>query len=96
MRFEPGFAPPAVGNGQLVTDSTPDHPAPAIVATFPDRGEAEVVAAKLIGAGLGAVVVDEVEGGSMPVDTEPGVVVAVPATEEAAARAVLGTEAPAP
>lgn len=94
MRFAHGFAPPAAGNGRLVTDSTSEHPAPAIIATFPDRGEAEVVAAKLIGAGLDAVVVDEVEGGSLPVDTEPGVVVAVPATEEAAARAVLGIDTP--
>ncbi|MAT05305.1 MAG: hypothetical protein CL424_09715 [Acidimicrobiaceae bacterium] len=78
-----------------MTDSASDHPAPAIIATFPDRGEAEVVAAKLIGAGLDAVVVDEVEGGAIPVDTEPGVVVAVPAPEEAAARAVLGTDTPA-
>ena len=72
--------------------SDSEHPAPAIIATFPDRGEAEVVAAKLISAGLEAVVVDEVEGGSLPVDTEPGVVVAVPATDEAAARAVLAPD----
>ena len=78
-----------------MTDSTPDHPAPAIIATFPDRGEAEVVAAKLIGAGLDAVVVDEVEGGSVPVDTEPGVVVAVPGPQGAAARALLAPETPA-
>jgi len=75
-----------------VTDHSSDHPAPAVIASFPDRGEAEVVAAKLIGAGLDPVVVDEVGGGSMPVDTEPGVVVAVPATEEAAARALLASD----
>lgn len=68
------------------------HPEPAIVASFLDRGEAEVVAAKLIGAGLNAVVVDEVEGGSVQVDTESGVVVAVPAGEEAAAHALLADQ----
>ena len=93
MRPVPGFGPSCAGNRRCVTDSN-DHPAPAVIATFPDRGEAEVVAAKLIGAGLDAVVVDEVEGGSVPVDTEPGVIVAVPATEEAAARAVLAPGTP--
>ena len=84
-----GFGDSSHGNGRDVNAMDP-HPEPAVVATFPDRGEAEVVAAKLLGAGLDAVVVDEVEGGSLPVDTEPGVVVAVPASEAEAARAVLG------
>lgn len=69
--------------------NTDAHPEPAIVASFLDRGEAEVVAAKLIGAGIDAVVVDEVEGGAIQVDTESGVVVAVPSADEEAARAVI-------
>jgi hypothetical protein len=71
-----------------------EHPEPAVVATFRDRGEAEVVAAKLIGAGLDAVIVDAVEGGLVPIDGEAGIVVAVPATEADAARAVLADTPP--
>jgi hypothetical protein len=72
-----------------MNDSSDAHPAPAVVATFADRGEAEVVAAKLHGAGLDAFVLDGVEGGIIPVDGEAGVVVAVPAHEAETARALL-------
>lgn len=70
------------------------HPEPAIVGSYAHRGEAEVVAAKLLGAGLGAVIVDDVEGGTIPVDGDPGVIVAVPADEAEAARVVLSDALP--
>ena len=70
------------------------HPEPAIVGSFAHRGEAEVVAAKLLGAGLDAVIVDDAEGGTLPVDGDAGVVVAVPATEAEAARSVLADALP--
>jgi hypothetical protein len=74
--------------------SDESHPEPAIVATFSHRGEAEVVAAKLLGAGLGAVIVDQAEGGMVPVEGDAGVIVAVPAPEEEQARAVLSDAPP--
>lgn len=66
-----------------------DHRPPIVVARHPERGEAEVTRARLVAAGLDAQVIDDVEGGTMPVDGEPGVAVAVPADQAAAARALL-------
>ena len=82
--------------GTFVVMNTPhdQHPEPGIVGSFTHRGEAEVVAAKLLGAGLDAVIVDDVEGGTLPVDGDAGVVVAVPAPELEAARAVLSDALP--
>jgi hypothetical protein len=88
------FRRPDPGEPSAVMKPEDAHPEPAVVASFSDRGEAEVVAAKLIGAGLAAVIVDEVEGGMVPVDGEAGVVVAVPAHEAEAARAVLSDALP--
>lgn len=66
-----------------------DHGPPIVVARHPDRGAAEVTRARLAAAGFDAQVVDEVEGGTVPVDGEPGVAVAVPADQGAAARALV-------
>jgi hypothetical protein len=66
-----------------------DHRPPVVVARHPERGEAEVTRARLAGAGLDAHLIDDVEGGAVPVDGEPGVAVAVPADQAAAARALL-------
>jgi hypothetical protein len=74
--------------------SDESHSEPAVVASFSHRGEAEVVAAKLLGAGLDAVIVDDTEGGAIPIDGDAGVVVAVPAQEAEAARAVLADALP--
>jgi len=76
-----------------MTDDAPDqHPEPVVVATYPDRGEAEVTKAHLAANGIEAFIVDEVEGGMLPVDGEAGVTVLVPAQDEAAARLVLGSD----
>ncbi len=44
------------------------HPEPIVVASYADRGEAEVTKAHLIDNGIHAEIVDEVEGGTVPVD----------------------------
>ena len=76
----------------MTDDASDQHPEPVVVATYPDRGEAEVTKAHLAANGIEAFIVDEVEGGMLPVDGEAGVTVVVPAQDEAAARLVLGTD----
>lgn len=70
-------------------DAALEHAPPVVVAVHVDRGEAEVTRAHLAASGVDAQVVDEVGGGTVPVDGEPGVAVAVPALQAARARAVL-------
>lgn len=71
-------------------DSSNDpHPEPIMVASYPDRGEAEVTRAHLADNGIAAVIVDEVEGGTIPVDGEMSVRVLVPAEDAETARRVL-------
>jgi hypothetical protein len=65
------------------------HGEPVVVATHADRGEAEVTVAHLRASGITAQIVDEVEGGTVPMDGEPGVAVMVPANDAEAARQVL-------
>ena len=70
-------------------DTDLEHAAPVVVAVHTDRGEAEVTVAHLAASGIDAAVLDQVEGGTVPVDGEPGVAVAVPAAQADDARAVL-------
>jgi hypothetical protein len=74
-----------------MTDNEPagDHRPPVVVARHADRGEAEVTCAHLRSAGVDAHVIDEVQGGTVPIDGEPGVAVAVSAADEVVARTVL-------
>lgn len=72
-------------------DSSDQHPEPVVVATFPDRGEAEVSKAHLAANGIEAFIVDEVAGGLVPVNTEAGVAVVVQAGDAELARRVLDT-----
>lgn len=65
------------------------HPEPIVVASYADRGEAEVTKAHLIDNGIHAEIVDEVEGGTVPVDGEMGVRVMVPAADAELARQVM-------
>lgn len=76
----------------MTDDASEQHPEPVVVATYLDRGEAEVTRAHLTANGIEAVIVDEVEGGMLPVEGEAGVLVLVPAQDAAAARVVLGFE----
>lgn len=69
------------------------HPEPAVVAVYPDRGEAEVTRAHLEASGIRAFIDDEVEGGLMTTEGEDGVKVVVRGNDAEAARAVLGSAA---
>jgi hypothetical protein len=76
----------------MTDDSSDQHPEPVVVATYPDRGEAEVTRAHLAANGIEAFVVDEVEGGTLPVDGEAGVTVLVHGQDAEAARQVLASD----
>jgi hypothetical protein len=65
------------------------HPEPVAVASYADRGEAEVTLAHLVDNGIHAEIVDEVEGGTVPVIGEMRVRVLVPAADAEVARQVL-------
>jgi Putative prokaryotic signal transducing protein len=69
-----------------------EHAEPVVVAVHGDRGEAEVTVAHLAANGIEGFVVDEVEGGMVPVDGEVGVVVAVRAADAELARRVLDAD----
>ncbi|MET0143551.1 MAG: DUF2007 domain-containing protein [Ilumatobacteraceae bacterium] len=71
-----------------------EHPEPVAIAAYETEGEAEVAQAKLRAYGIESAVVDEVEGGMVPVEGEAGVVIAVPAADATDARTIL-TEPPA-
>jgi putative signal transducing protein len=76
----------------MTADSSDQHPEPVVIATYPDRGEAEVTKAHLAANGIEAFIVDEVGGGMLPVDGEEGVTVLVPAHEAEAARQALASD----
>jgi hypothetical protein len=78
----------------MTDDSSDEHPEPVAVATYPDRGEAEVTRAHLAANGIEAFIVDEVEGGMLPVEGEMGVTVFVQANDAEAAHRVLATDGP--
>lgn len=75
-------------------DPSDQHPEPVVVATFPDRGEAEVTKAHLAANGIEAFIVDEVEGGMLPVEGEASVTVLVHGQDAEAARQVLAGGTP--
>lgn len=74
--------------------SSERHDEPVVVATHPDRGEAEVSKAHLAASGIEAFIVDEIEGGLLPVDGEAGVGVVVSAEDAPVARRVLAIAPP--
>jgi hypothetical protein len=71
------------------SNSPDEHPAPVAVAGYPDRGEAEVTKAHLAANGIEAFIIDDVEGGALPIDIEGGVFVVVHAQDAALARAIV-------
>ncbi len=76
-----------------MTDNSPDqHPEPVVVATYPDRGEAEVTKAHLAANGIEAFIVDEAEGGILRVEGGAGVTVLVHGQDAEAARQVLAPD----
>jgi hypothetical protein len=74
-------------------DTSPDHAEPVAVASFATIGEAEVAQAKLTAFGIESALIDQVEGGVVPVEGEPGVFVGVRAADAADARVILGDTA---
>jgi hypothetical protein len=70
-------------------DTSPDHAEPVAVASFATIGEAEVAQAKLSAFGIESALIDQVEGGVVPVEGEPGVFVGVRADDAVDARLIL-------
>jgi hypothetical protein len=66
-----------------------DHSEPIAVASFATLGEAEVAQAKLRAFGIEAALDDRIEGGTVLVDDEPGVIVTVRAADAVDARLIL-------
>ena len=74
-------------------DDRDDHAEPVAVASFASEGEAEVAQAKLRAFGIEAAIDDQIEGGVVLVEGEPGVAVAVPAADAQDARRILSDDA---
>ena len=66
-----------------------EHADPVAVASFATEGEAEVAKAKLAAYGIEAALDDQIEGGTVVVDGEPGVIVEVRAADAEDARRIL-------
>jgi hypothetical protein len=76
-----------------MTDAASDpHPEPVAVAAYPDRGEAEVTKAHLAANGIEAFIMDDAEGGALPIDLEGGVYVVVHAEDAELARQVIAPD----
>ena len=69
-----------------------EHSEPIAVASFATTGEAEVAQAKLRGYGIEAALDDQIEGGTVVVEGEPGVIVEVPAADAEDARRILSED----
>jgi hypothetical protein len=65
---------------------------PVAVASYATEGEAEVAQAKLRAFGIEAVLDDQIEGGVVLVEGEPGVVVQVRGADAEDARTILTEE----
>ena len=76
----------------MTDEASGQHPEPVVIATYQDRGEAEVTKAHLAASGIEAVIVDEVEGGMLPVEGEAGVTVLVPGQHAELARQLLAPD----
>ena len=65
------------------------HSEPVAVASFATEGEAEVAQAKLRAFGIEAAIDDQIEGGTIVVEGEPGVIVQVRSSDADDARQIL-------
>lgn len=74
-------------------DSEIEESEPEAVASYATEGEAEVAQAKLRAFGVDSALDDQVEGGSVPVEGEPGVIVEVRAEDAADAIEILTPDA---
>lgn len=75
----------------MTADGAPDQPhrEPIVVASYRDRGEAEISLAHLRSEGIDAFILDEIEGGILLVDGEGGVRIVVHAEDAEVAAALL-------
>jgi hypothetical protein len=69
-----------------------EHAEPVAVASFETIGEAEVAQAKLRAFGIEAAIDDQIEGGTLPVEGESGVIVTVRAPDTDDARRILAED----
>ena len=76
----------------MSTTDRDEHAEPVAVASFATYGEAEVAQAKLRGYGIEAALDDQIEGGALVVEGEPGVNVEVPAADAEDARRILSED----
>ena len=65
------------------------HSEPVAVASFATEGEAEVAQAKLRAFGIEAAIDDQIEGGTILIEGEPGVIVQVRSSDADDARQIL-------
>ncbi len=79
------------GDSYTSSMSSDEHSEPVAVASYATEGEAEVAQAKLRAFGIESALDDQIEGGTVRVDGEPGVIVQVPARDAEDARRVLDT-----
>ena len=66
-----------------------EHSEPVAVASFATEGEAEVAQAKLRAFGIDSAVDDQIEGGTIRIEGEPGVIVQVRGSDAEDARRIL-------
>jgi hypothetical protein len=78
-----------VTENEAIEESPGAHGEPVAVAVHPERGEAEVTVAHLGANGIDAFIVDQIEGGAVPIEGEWGVAVVVKAVDADLARQVL-------
>ena len=76
----------------MTADDVNEHSEPTAVAAYTTEGEAEVAQAKLRAYGVEAFLDDQIEGGTIPVEGEGRIVVAVRGVDAADARAILEEE----
>jgi hypothetical protein len=69
-----------------------EHAEPVAVTSFATIGEAEVAEAKLRAYGIESAIDDQIEGGTLPVEGEPGVILTVRAVDADEARRILTEE----
>ena len=76
----------------MTADDVNEHSEPTAVASYATEGEAEVAQAKLRAYGVEAFLDDQIEGGTIPVEGEARIVVAVRGEDAADARKILEEE----
>ncbi len=73
----------------MVNADENQHDEPVVVASHVTAGEAEVTLAKLRAFGIEAAIEDQIEGGTLFMEDEPGVFVQVRHQDAAEARRIL-------